>query len=284
MSHQPFGLCFQNRSLALTYRSVSTPAAKHIHAEYVFGYTFRGRSLCRINSSTAVQLRRGQAALLNPETVHEDIPLTAEHEYIAVRMKRDFFQELLTDLGCTSRDLPYFLTPKVHHCLSLERICELLRRELRHQQFGQQAVLTSLVTELAIHLIRRFTPAVLDPERVSPDPRQVYWQASRALEYIHENFTREFSLDAMADAVGASKYYLERLFKSSVGLPPHAYMVQLRLEKGKQLLTKSNKPIAEIALELGFFDQSHFTNVFKRFTRVTPQAFRLEVRLQCRTR
>ena len=92
---------------------------------------------------------------------------------------------------------------------------------------------------------------------------------------LHDTYTQEFSLDRIADAAGLSKYYLERVFKKATGLPPHTYVLMLRIEAAKKLLASSSMPIAEIAMELGFSDQSHFTNAFKRRTGFTPQAYRL---------
>jgi transcriptional regulator GlxA family with amidase domain len=119
-----------------------------------------------------------------------------------------------------------------------------------------------------------YLAALNSSKRLSLEPRQAHWQICRALEYLQDNYTQEFDLNRVARAVGLSKYYLERVFRRATGLPLQRYMIMLRLESAKKLLECSPKPIADIALELGFFDQSHFTNVFKRFTGVTPRAYR----------
>jgi AraC-like DNA-binding protein len=101
------------------------------------------------------------------------------------------------------------------------------------------------------------------------------WRVRKALDYLSEHCTDGFDLGRVAEASGLSKYHLDRVFKQSTGLSPSRYMTNLRLDKAKLLLTNSLTPIADVAVELGFSDQSHFTHVFKRFIGVTPKAYRL---------
>ncbi len=69
-----------------------------------------------------------------------------------------------------------------------------------------------------------------------------------------------------------SPYYFLRLFKQSMGITPHQYILQRRIEKAKFLL-QHGESIAEIAIKVGFCDQSHLTQYFKRIVGVTPKKF-----------
>jgi len=62
------------------------------------------------------------------------------------------------------------------------------------------------------------------------------------------------------------------VFKRALGIPPHAFQVQLRLARSQRLLRKG-EPLARVAVETGFADQSHFTRSFKRLVGVTPGAY-----------
>jgi len=97
---------------------------------------------------------------------------------------------------------------------------------------------------------------------------------SRALEYIEANLGRDIHLNELAEAAGLSPFHFATLFKQSTGSSPHQYLLQRRLERAKELLRRSAMSLSEISLETGFADQSHFTNVFRRFMGATPSKFR----------
>lgn len=96
----------------------------------------------------------------------------------------------------------------------------------------------------------------------------------RVLEYIEANLSRDIHLDELGEMAGLSAFYFAKLFKQSTGASPHQYILQRRLERAKELLRKPSMSLSEIGLESGFSDQSHFTNVFRRFVGATPSKFR----------
>jgi AraC-like DNA-binding protein len=91
----------------------------------------------------------------------------------------------------------------------------------------------------------------------------------RAREYLHDNYADNVTLRELADISGLSAFRLGRLFSASVGVPPHKYQLQLRVEQAKRLLLKG-KPVNDVAFAVGFFDLSHFSRHFKRYVGVAP--------------
>jgi AraC-like DNA-binding protein len=102
-----------------------------------------------------------------------------------------------------------------------------------------------------------------------PEPKEI----RRALEYIAGNLKRPMTLDAIAAAAGMGKSGFARLFREHVGVPPHQYIVQLRLERARALLA-SGRSCGEIASQAGFSDQSHLNRWFRRAYGVTPGEYR----------
>jgi AraC-like DNA-binding protein len=91
--------------------------------------------------------------------------------------------------------------------------------------------------------------------------------AARA--HLAANLERPVSLEELAGVAGLSSGHLVRTFRSVLGLPPHAYQNQLRVERAKGLLA-AGLPIAQVAQDTGFTDQSHFHRTFRRFVAATP--------------
>jgi len=96
----------------------------------------------------------------------------------------------------------------------------------------------------------------------------------RVREYIGANLDSNIGLDALAAEAGLSVYHFARAFKQTVGLPPHHYLLQQRIQRAAQLIESTDRPLSEIALSLGFSDQSHFAKHFSRFMGSTPSVFR----------
>lgn len=97
--------------------------------------------------------------------------------------------------------------------------------------------------------------------------------AQRARDFLHANLTADIGLDDVAQASGCDRFRLTRAFKQAFGLPPHAYLIQLRLARARQLLGRGLAP-ADIAADLGFADQSHLGRWFRRAYGVTPAYYR----------
>jgi AraC family transcriptional regulator len=81
-------------------------------------------------------------------------------------------------------------------------------------------------------------------------------------------------IEELAGLIRMSSSHFTRSFTKSVGLTPHRYVIQCRVEKARELLTATDLPLTEIALSAGFSDQSHFSRRFQELTGVPPGAYR----------
>ena len=95
----------------------------------------------------------------------------------------------------------------------------------------------------------------------------------RAKQFIHENYLREITLNEIAGVSGLSTFHFLRCFRQATGIPPFAFVMNLRIEKAKELLRNGWK-IVDVAAATGFYDQSHLTNYFKSIVSVTPRHYR----------
>jgi transcriptional regulator GlxA family with amidase domain len=102
----------------------------------------------------------------------------------------------------------------------------------------------------------------------------------RAIEYIHANLSEDVHLKDIAEAARLSTCHFARMFRKTMGMTPHRYLMQARIGKVKELLGQSELCLAAIADEAGFSDQGHMSKVFKRLTGMTPRAFRNKRQLQ----
>ena len=96
----------------------------------------------------------------------------------------------------------------------------------------------------------------------------------RVLEYIQANLDGDLHLQELAEISDLSTFHFAKLFKRSTGCSPHQFVLQRRLERAKELLRNPHISLSEVSLRAGFADQSHLSNVFRRFVGLTPARFR----------
>jgi len=94
-----------------------------------------------------------------------------------------------------------------------------------------------------------------------------------AKEYINSNLYEKVIIEDITTNLNISKAYFNRKFKEVESVTPYAYVLNLKIEKAKELL-KKGEDISEVALQIGFFDQSHLNRIFKRAVKMTPNEYK----------
>ena len=127
--------------------------------------------------------------------------------------------------------------------------------------------------EQASRIFAAHAMLALDAPRMEPPPIRgglAPWQERRAKELMSTHLGRPIPLAFVASECRLSISHFARSFKQCTGKPPHRWLLENRVERAKELLTDAGLPLAEIALECGFSDQSHFTRVFSRIAGTSP--------------
>ncbi len=95
-----------------------------------------------------------------------------------------------------------------------------------------------------------------------------------ALNYIEENFRKDFSVAVLAEITGISQQYLCRIFKQTMNIRPNEYITCRRLQEAKRLLTETDNSVQEICVKSGFTDAGYFSTVFRKYEGVSPVEYR----------
>ena len=116
-----------------------------------------------------------------------------------------------------------------------------------------------------------------DPHTVAPPQ----WRGGltplvlrRVQDYVDSHLSGDLELEQLALTAGLSLHHFARAFKTSLGVPPHQFVLQRRLSLARDLLTSTDRPVADIAIAAGFSDQSHLSRTFRKSFAVSPIAFR----------
>jgi AraC family transcriptional regulator len=149
--------------------------------------------------------------------------------------------------------------------------------ELRAGSVGGSLMVESLANVLAVHLIRHTMGVHRLP--ASADGVLPRRKLRTVIEYIMENLGGSMTLEQMAAVVHLSPYHFARQFKATTGLPPRQYVIARRVERAQHLMRADGElGLVDVALRVGFSDQSKFSFHFKRIVGVTPGQFRISAR------
>jgi AraC family transcriptional regulator len=154
----------------------------------------------------------------------------------------------------------------------LEAIANLVMVEVQHQQPSGGLYLDSLANVLAVQLLRQYgTTSAQVPSYEGGLPT---YQLNQVLDYIDAKLSEDIKLSDLAELLGISPFHFGRMFKQSMGVSPHQYVIQQRVEQAKHFLKSSDRAIIDIALECGFTSHSHLTKQFRKVMGITPSNFR----------
>ncbi|HEX4333967.1 MAG TPA: AraC family transcriptional regulator [Usitatibacter sp.] len=103
-------------------------------------------------------------------------------------------------------------------------------------------------------------------------------RVNTVVAYIEEHAAETVGVKKLASVVNMSPFHFARMFKGALGVPPHAYITNVRMERAKRLLSSSNLSLREIATTVGYQTQAHFTGVFHKQVGTTPRTYRLSTR------
>jgi AraC family transcriptional regulator len=154
----------------------------------------------------------------------------------------------------------------------IEHLGWALKAEMESGYLSGRTYTDALATGLAARIVRNHSSLARAPRAIKAAmPGR---KLKSILSYIEDNLGRDLGLHEIANAAGLSVSHFKALFRKSLGMPPHQYLIRRRVERAATQLRKSDIPIGQIALENGFCHQSHLALHTRRVLGLTPQELR----------
>jgi AraC-like DNA-binding protein len=264
-------------SLAIPYldfcRYAITP--NHTHPAYLFVYYHGGPAQIRVQGQLRGSPFGNRAVLcaLSPNIVHEECVQEQFTSYVAVLIDKEYFERELALYGIQSPRLfagEYFEAPEA-------LLTTLQRFIVEHQQSlpCREKMLASLSLQITHQIIRTVTALRSADIKISKNSA-----VSRLISHLNERFAQKITVRDMAQFVNLSPSHFARLFKQDTGESPTDYLINLRVQKAKQLLQAEHHSITAIAFSCGFSSASHFTSSFTERMGLPPGEYRKKQLLQ----
>lgn len=237
--------------------------APHFHLDYHIGLIADGAQRQRFNGQSDL-LCSGRIAIMPPGEVHTGTR-EGEHSY-TLRTFR-IAPELLQTLAEEIADQPQMLAcgPTIIDAPALSwQLLQLHSQAAMHNEAFNAATLLLL------------EPLLIQMKLISPAGRAggLSVQAfQRVRDYCFSHLAQPISLQTLATLCGLSRFQFLRRFQQHTGMTPHAWLKRLRLEQACRLLAQPARNLAQVAAEVGFYDQSHFSRAFRQAFGIAPSAW-----------
>lgn len=257
-----------NQLELLQGNALTNPRCQRFAQEYVIGTVQSGAAILQYRN-TSYEVTAGALYVIEPGEAWacQSKDLTFQHLFVAPDLLKRVATE---DVEC-EKSLPHF-----PHLILFDTPLSTALRDL----YARSTAPTSRLQQQEM-LLHTLAQLLLSHAENRGGLRKIGWERpaiKRAKEYLEEHYAEDVSLEELASVANLSVFHLSRVFRQTVGLPPHAYQTQIRIARAKTLLAQGF-PAGYAANETGFFDQTHFTRQFKRRVGVTPGTYQKTAKL-----
>lgn len=231
--------------------------ARHSHETFALGVVRTGVEGMLVGGARHV-VSAGGVVLLNPDVVHTGGPV--DELGFAYRVFYPTVDAVAAATGC--RD-PWFTRPVADDPAA----GAVIARAHVAAESADRLASESLLTAALSLLWRRYGGG-----RPATEPPGGAREVAAARDVLHARLVDPPSLDELAHMAGTSRFALLRAFRARYGLPPHAYLNQVRVRRARAMLDDGVPP-ATVAAAVGFADQSHLSRHFRRLVGLAPGAY-----------
>jgi AraC-like DNA-binding protein len=233
--------------------------------EYQIVYISRGRGIFESEGCQEAGIEEGTVILLFPGEWHRFKPdAETGWDEFWVGFKGDIMENIVKK---------HFLTPK--QCILQmgvdHQIIHLFMEIIAHTK-NEQPGYQPLISGIVLHLLGEIYTRTRQDALKQKDISEMLIEKARVI--LRTNVNTNIPIENVAEELQVSYSWFRKAFKTFTGMAPHQYLLQLKIEKARLLLTGTTKPIKEIAFELGFESSFYFSRIFKVKMGESPDSYR----------
>ncbi len=238
--------------------------------DYHFVLILANAPITRI-SNIDYQVKKGDMLVIQPwEKVYGMPGDNLVHgKYMNITVKKDFFQRVAIEIAGEEA----FQFKRIQNCYS-KQLLDLIgsfQRELMNYGESYPQMIHSIATQIVFQLIRDLNADnVKNKKKIAKDNQYI----SKAILFMQEYYNTSISISDICNLIYLSPCHFKRVFKEYTGQTPYQYLMEIRLEKAKELLREKKNSIEDTARRCGFINPGHFAVVFKRSANMSPSEYR----------
>ena len=249
--------------------SFDMPKGTHHHSSYEFLIPLSDTSYTSLENRH-VAFDTGKLFPINSEQSHGFYKPMENCHIFAFQIDKDAINEVSIQLY--KKNKIEFKNESINMGSELNGLLQMFMNETRSPQPGTDFALSNITNLIIFNVLRDFSSNA--PKLFTEKNYCERDNINRAINFLREEFSRNFSLEDVANIANLSPYHFIRIFKSITGKTPYNYLLDIKIEKSIELLALKNHTITEICFLCGFNNLEHFSSVFKRKVGILPSQYR----------
>lgn len=202
--------------------------------------------------------------------VHLAKPLESIHLYLRASVVEEVMAEMAPGFSAHRGLMPRLGQPDP----TLAQLCMTVTASLKDDPRSTGLLADYLARAIATRLVAQQTSETLSSATGYPRHGLDKYRLARVSEYIEDNLNQPMELAQLAALCSLSVTRFSRQFRLATGAPPYRYVLERRCERARFLLRNQNLTLIDVAGQCGFCNQEHLTRHFRRYTGITPGAYR----------
>lgn len=247
--------------LELRYSSSCRYYKQHVHDTFSIGIGLDGQRIYT-NKNKKYKLKKNTLAIINPNIVHSCND-DKKSSYYMMYLDSNWLYGLQKFMNLELKEFKPFSENIVENKYLYEKFKTLCETIYSEEFYIQKEC------DLIIFLKELFSLDFKEKNILYYNKNIVH-----IIKYLENNLASNISLKQLEERFNLNSFHIIRLFNKNLHLSPHQFLLNLRINKSKELLKKGNK-IVDVALECGFIDQSHFHRNFLNIVASTPREYQL---------
>lgn len=262
---------YYNSSMAImdVRQGVDFPLDSHEHASFEFMIPISSLELINLEGNT-IPAQFNKLQPINAEQTHGSAGYYTNCYCYAWNIEAELINSLARSMYGKSKVT--FSNDSILVSPEVSSLLRMFMQEYKNRQAGSCFILDGLVTQLAVTLLRQIKNScsyIGEKTVLSAKPN-----IDRTIEYLRDNYQSHYSLQDVAHIANLSPYHFLRLFKNQTGKTPYAYLLNIKIEKAKELLKSKKYTVTEVCFLCGFNNTSHFATLFKKMVGLSPSDYR----------
>lgn len=248
----------------------------HDHDYLELSYILSGKGQYLVEGQL-FDVAAGDLLICNPGVKHQHIVINTKEPTIEfITGLSDFHFKNMAQNSIDLKDGGCILHTKAELKQELNKLCYAMLAENEADQIGKYFMLKTSIMQMLLLIVRELV--VVEKPNYQGCNFESYnksYAVNRIINYLNENYEHKISLDQIAHNMYLSPVYISKIFKEETGESPINYLIQIRLEKAKEILmNESGGSIKSIANSVGYEDVYHFSKLFKKYYGISPLYYR----------
>ncbi|HYE83178.1 MAG TPA: helix-turn-helix transcriptional regulator [Clostridia bacterium] len=238
--------------------------------DYHFVLFFSESPVTRINNCE-YQGRKGSFIAVQPWQEVYGVPCDNRKQgrYMHIAIKKDFFRKITAEIAGEEG----YVFKRVQNVYSRQLLDIIGNFQKEMMNYGESfpSMIESICTQIVFQLIRDLNADIAgNKSKISKDNKYI----NKAIQFMQEYYSANICINDICNLIYLSPCHFKRVFKDYTGQTPYQYLTGIRMEKAKELLSKNENSMEEVARLCGFVNSGHFATVFKRNINMSPTEFK----------